>query len=92
MKKMIPVYILQLIMVGTFAIVGYKLSRQLDAINSRVSTMIEDQRGETPFPTRPIRVEVVNTPTVDINGPVDVNVGDTLDVNVINEPTVDIAP
>lgn len=88
MKRMLPVYILQIAMIATFAFVGYRITNKLASIDARMAAA-QEQREQLEFRSgfgaAPLQVEVVNTPTVEVE-----SVIPTLDVNVVNEPTVDI--
>lgn len=92
MKKMIPVYVLQLALLASIAFIGHRLTQHLAIIERELSGVRREQLKEgmglkSPFGSV-LRVEIENEPTVHIDDTVDVNVGDTLDVNVANEPDV----
>lgn len=88
MKKVIPVYVLLTAILGTCIFATYKLVRELRAIDTTLVILLNEQRqSQAPtFPSRALRVEVVNTPTVEIEGTVDCDVNNTVQVEVANEP------
>ena len=92
MKKMIPVYVLQVAMLASVVFIGNRLTQHLAIIEKELigvrREQLKDGAGfKSPFGSV-LRVEIENEPTVHIDDPVDVNVTDTLDVNVVNEPDV----
>jgi hypothetical protein len=97
MKKMIPVYILQVLMLAALIFMSIEL---LTVKRELVQMRTEQASPSAPFGGRALRVEVVNTPTVEIDNaveidsstPVHVKVDEPLSVNVDNEPDVRIAP
>ncbi len=96
MKTMTPIYVLLTLILAAFVIFGILLLKEEKAIRTELveirTEQIKQSVSDRPSRGGPaLRVEVVNTPTVEIDGSVDVNVDDPLDVNVVNEPTVDIA-
>ena len=88
MKKMIPVYVLLVAILGTCVFATYKLVRELRAIDTTLVILLNEQReSHAPtFSSRALRVEVVNTPTVEIQGTIDCDVNDPIQVEVTNEP------
>jgi hypothetical protein len=91
MKKMIPVYILLTGILGASVTLGFLLLRKAETIRGELagirSEQVKQTTSERPLRGGPaLRVEVVNTPTVDILGRVDVDISKPLDVRVTNEP------
>lgn len=83
MKKMIPVYVLLTAILGTCIFAAYKLVRELRAIDTTLVILLNEQRMQSQTPTfssRALRVEVINTPTVNCD------INDTVQVEVTNEP------
>jgi hypothetical protein len=75
MKKMIPVYALQVLMLGAFLFVSLRLLREVSAMHAEIERAQAERNS--PFQEqKPIKVIVVNTPTVEVD----------------NEPYVHIAP
>jgi len=90
MNKMIPVYALLTAILVTCLLFGFLLLRKAEAMRVELAGVRREQgRASDPFRIGPpLRVEVVNTPTVRVDGPINVNVTDseTLDVNVVAMP------
>ena len=82
MRKMIPVYILQILMLAAFLLVGYRISSQLTTIEEKVFTVDQNRNRPARGGGVVTQVEVVNRPIVSVDN--------TVDVNVVNKPKVTV--
>ncbi len=90
MKRMIPVYVLLTAILASCVTFGFLLLRKTETMRAEVAALRREQvKATNPFRVGlALQVEVVNRPTVRVDGPVDVNVteSETLDVNVVGMP------
>jgi hypothetical protein len=86
MKKHIPLYILGLLVLGAIVTSNVLELREMRAMKAEIASIERQQRATNLEGI--LQVEVVNTPTVEINEPLKVAVDEPLSVNVDNEPDV----